>query len=139
MAHQDEDAPTPAAVNEDAKAKFREALERKKAANHRSAQGRGTPAPCTGRRRPDRPSAPSAGGPAPPEPPARPALRARHLPAPHPTACGAGPVSGRVPAPARALQGSARFRPARVRTARAGALSGACGAAPRRRPGRRRS
>ena len=38
---QDEDAPTPAAGNEDAKAKFREALERKKAASHRTTQGSG--------------------------------------------------------------------------------------------------
>ena len=42
MANQDDqDAPTPAAVSEDAKAKFREALERKKAASHRTSQGSG--------------------------------------------------------------------------------------------------
>ncbi len=42
MAHpEDQDAPTPAAVSEDAKAKFREALDRKKAARHRTAQGSG--------------------------------------------------------------------------------------------------
>ena len=42
MAHpEDQDAPTPAAVSEDAKAKFREALERKKAASHRTSQGSG--------------------------------------------------------------------------------------------------
>ena len=34
-------APTPAGVSEDAKAKFREAIERKKAANHRTSQGAG--------------------------------------------------------------------------------------------------
>lgn len=34
-------APTPAAVSEDAKAKFREALERKKSTSHRTAQGSG--------------------------------------------------------------------------------------------------
>ncbi len=38
---EDQDAPTPAAVSEDAKAKFREALDRKKAARHRTAQGSG--------------------------------------------------------------------------------------------------
>ena len=43
MANQDNDpdAPTPAQVSDDAKAKFRQALERKKAANHRSSQGSG--------------------------------------------------------------------------------------------------
>jgi Family of unknown function (DUF5302) len=42
VAHpEDQDAPTPAAVSEDAKARFREALERKKAANHRTTQGSG--------------------------------------------------------------------------------------------------
>jgi hypothetical protein len=35
------DDPTPAGVTDDAKAKFREALERKKAAHHRTAQGSG--------------------------------------------------------------------------------------------------
>jgi hypothetical protein len=37
----DRDAPTPGEVNEDAKARFREALERKKAASHRTTQGSG--------------------------------------------------------------------------------------------------
>lgn len=41
MANQDEDAPTPAVVPEDAKAKFRAALDRKKAASHRTTQGSG--------------------------------------------------------------------------------------------------
>ncbi len=35
------DTPTPAGVSDDAKARFREALERKKAANHRTSQGSG--------------------------------------------------------------------------------------------------
>ncbi len=34
-------APAPAGASDDAKAKFREALERKKAAHHRTAQGSG--------------------------------------------------------------------------------------------------
>jgi len=39
MAQQDEDAATDGSASEDAKAKFREALDRKKAGRHRTADG----------------------------------------------------------------------------------------------------
>jgi hypothetical protein len=41
VAQEDKDESTPAGPTDDAKARFREALERKKAANHRTAQGSG--------------------------------------------------------------------------------------------------
>jgi hypothetical protein len=41
VAKDDEEATTPAGASDDAKARFREALERKKSANHRTAQGSG--------------------------------------------------------------------------------------------------
>jgi Family of unknown function (DUF5302) len=41
VAKDDKDATAPAGPSDDAKARFREALERKKAANHRTSQGTG--------------------------------------------------------------------------------------------------
>jgi hypothetical protein len=41
VAKDDKDVPAPTGPNDDAKARFREALDRKKAANHRTAQGSG--------------------------------------------------------------------------------------------------
>jgi hypothetical protein len=41
VAKDDKDAPALAGPSDDAKARFREALDRKKAANHRTAQGSG--------------------------------------------------------------------------------------------------
>ncbi|GAA2728539.1 DUF5302 domain-containing protein [Cellulomonas aerilata] len=41
MAEDDKGTPTPTGASDDAKARFREALERKKSANHRTSQGSG--------------------------------------------------------------------------------------------------